>query len=247
LPASRLAPVTFRQVLCHEWTHFAFELTATEVESVTRVPCYRDYSHLRYATTTRWATGPLEEAVAVWREVAFSRGALLRWMRPKPREYVHAVRILADASPPGYCDWKCMSTPGKPREQVISDLVSVIAGSSVVTGRWGETSRSERDQVPVYWVGDTKSAPLIGSLPKAFGPPTIRRFEKWARKNGARIRPDAGKGSHRTVLWEGEPATYATSAGVLLRPEAEHIAGVFGMRNSSALYEAVARMRVLVT
>jgi len=247
LPEPRLAPLAFRQVLWHEWTHFAFEVTATEIEDVTGIGCYRDYSGARYGSATHWSSGPLEEAVAVWREVAFSRGPLLRSMRPKPRGYANAVRILADASPAGYCDWACMSTPGKPRERVIRDLVSVIAGAPVATGRWGETTQSERRQVPVYWVGNARSLSRIGSVKKAFGPPTIRRFEKWARKNGAEILAGAGKGSHRVVKWEGETATYSTSAGILLRPEAEDVAHLFELPNSSAVYQAVTRMRRLVT
>ena len=244
LPARLIAPLAFRQILWHEWTHFAFEVTATELESVTGVPCYREYSLRRYATRTRWASGPLEEAVAVWREVAFSRGALPRRMRPKPRSYVHAVRLLADASPPGYCDWACMKSPGVRRGAVISDLVSVIADSSVVTSRWGETSPSERDQVPVYWVGNPATLAAVGGLPKTAGPPTIRRFEKWAKKKKATIVARGGKGSHhRLVLADGRGQTYATSAGFLLRPEAEKIAALFGLRNSATLYDAVGRMR----
>ena len=235
-----LASLVFRQVLSHEWSHFAFEITATEIESVTGVPCYRDYSFWRYSSATRWG-GPLEEAVAVWREVAFSRGALPKSMRPKPRGYVHAVRILADASPPGYCDWACMKRPGRGRTEVISYLASLIAGANIGSGRWGETQVNERDQVPVYWVGDPTRVSPLGGIPKSIGPPTIRRFEKWLRKKEAII-SETARGSHRKLRTsDGQEESYATGAGFLLRPEAEKISRLFGLRNSSALYEEVAR------
>ena len=41
-----IAPIAFRQILFHEWTHFAFEIVATELEDALKRPLYRDYSLL---------------------------------------------------------------------------------------------------------------------------------------------------------------------------------------------------------
>jgi len=246
-PIERIVPLAFRQVLFHEWTHFAFEIVGTTLDSVLAgidglvSVCYRDYCESRYANGSQWSDGPLEEAVAVWAELQFARRQLPERLRPKPRRYAEAVAALGRASPAGYRDFQCMR--GRNAERVLAHLAGTIADAEICTGRWGETTAAERAQVPVYWIGDPTLLPSVGAVPKTVAAPSINRFERWLKKrHKASIETRRGKGSHRRfVLPDGQSGGYATSAGFLLGPEANEAARILGLPNARALYEAVAR------
>ena len=77
-PLPTMLPIVLLEVLQHEWTHFAFEVAATEIEDVVDYPLYGSYSRTRYARPTDWSTGPLEEAVATWAELSSPRSGFRR-------------------------------------------------------------------------------------------------------------------------------------------------------------------------
>jgi hypothetical protein len=94
----------------------------------------------------------------------------------------------------------------------------------------------------VYWIGDPSKLNAFGAHPKSLGPATIKQFERWLRHIGAkRVRT----GKHvRVELPNGRRASYATSAGILLPPEASQIAEALGL-NKRDLLGLVHRMEGL--
>lgn len=240
----RMAALVFRQVLEHEWTHFDIEVIATGLEEVLSEPCYVSYSWERFRLPYRDVaeTGPLEEAVATWSEVRFARGRLPGQLGPKPPVYVAAVEQVADRSPDGYREWRCM-LPARNRERVIAAVASLILAHhpGLATGTWWKPSAATRRQVPIYWIGNPDHLSGFGGKAKSLAAPSIRVLRKWLQRCvGARIENDRGRGSHeRYVLPDGRSDVYATSAGFLLPPEAKKMATLLGHRSPRDLYLAI--------
>jgi hypothetical protein len=242
----RLAPLVFRQVLEHEWTHFDFEVIATGFEEVLVEPRYVSYSwlrfHLPYLELTE--TGPLEEAIATWSEVRFARGRLPAYLGAKPPAYATAVAQAADRSPEGYRDWRLMLA-ARNRERVVAAVAALIIDhpGGLATGTWWKPTAAWRRQVPVYWIGNPDHLRGFGGKAKSSAAPKIRVLEKWLQRClGARIESDRGRGSHeRYVLPDGRSDVYATSAGFLLPPEAKKMATLLGYGSSRELYLAIQR------
>lgn len=221
-----LAPIVFRQVLEHEYAHFDFEVIATRFEDVTADPCYREYCLSRYALRVRdEQTGPLEEAIATWREVVFARrtrGVL----GPASSRYAKAVEMLSREAPSGYRDWPLLQDP-KTRGSVVCDLCGgCILGYpfALEEGGWWRSTRTHRAEVPLRWMGEHENLKIFGAREKEWRRPTIKELERWLKSTyGASI--TRGKGSHRHYdLGNGVKGTYSTSAGHLLRPEAKQLA-----------------------
>ena len=244
-PIGLVAPLALRQILEHEWTHFAFEVAGTEIEDVLGRFVYGGYVRYRFGRPEPYySNGPLEEIVASWNEVVFAKGGRGGFRKLRPRGYTAAVRHLLDNSPPGYCDWKWMHDWDDAKE-IVGRVVSRIADADLRTYRWALTNRHENEQVPVYWVGSTAKAAVFGGFPKSSASPSIRRLRKWLTLIGARELRGRGKGSHqRWQLPDGTDVGFATSARFLLPPEARQLATALGLRRA-ALYDLVARMEQL--
>lgn len=241
-PLRQIAPLAHHQVLEHEWVHFAFEIAGTEIEDAVGASRYREYARYGYGNPDpSLSLGPLEEIVASAAEVVFARHGRGGFKNLRPKGYTEAVGTLLDACPPGYSDWRLMTTR---REEVLRGVMSRIAGRPMKTHRWGEADASEKDQVPLHWVGDPAKAPFFGALPKGAGPPSIRRFEKWLRR---KVRADIveGRGDHRKATVPGlpHPIDYDTGAGFLLPPEAKQFSAALGLSHIMDLYEHVRDMK----
>jgi hypothetical protein len=109
------------------------------------------------------------------------------------------------------------------------------------TDRWGFVTSEEREQVPIYWVGDADVSGTLGVLEKRIAAPTIREFEKWLRKIGARVDASRGKGSHRSFIWNGKPGLYEVSGDRLARKTAVSLARLFELSGPHELFEHVQR------
>jgi hypothetical protein len=241
-PLERLAPLALRQILEHEWTHFAFEVTGTEIEDVLGRFLYSGYVRYRFGMPEpTWSDGPLEEIVASWSEVSFAANHSGPFRKLRPRGYTAAVRQLLDRSPPGYRDWELMSD-WDTAAAIVAAVVSLVANQDLHTYRWARTDVRENLQVPVYWIGSLASAAVFGGVQKTAASPTIRRLRKWLRLIGAIELRSRGKGSHeRWQLVSGARVGFGTSSGVLLPPEARQLADALGVRQT-VLFELVARM-----
>jgi hypothetical protein len=227
-PEESLAEAVLRQVLHHEWTHFAFEVVATELEDATGRPLYGDYSRERYGRPTSWSSGPLEELIATWAELLFARS----W-RPGLRGYTTAVREVNRAGPPGYRDFEVMRSQA---DRVVSELAGLIADHVMDTHRWGAVTPHETKQVPLHWVGNARTAAAVGLVPKSVTPPKTRELERWLRAVGAVIEPARGKGSHRSFRFNGQRGFYETSGGALTRKTATSLARFFGLAGPHGLF-----------
>jgi hypothetical protein len=240
----QLAPLALRQILEHEWTHFAFEVAGTEIGDALSAIVYPSYVTERFNASNRPYVGPLEEVVASWSEVDFARNPPHGFRSLRPRGYTRAVQHLLSLAPPGYRDWRQMDSR-LDGAAIVAGVASLIAGRDMSTSRWGAVTDAEKAQVPIYWVGEPSRAAAFGALPKSIGPPTIRRLEQWLKHIGAT--PAAarrGKGSHRRwMLPNQEPIGYATSAGFLLPNEARNIAFALGITRNE-LFERIAQMTV---
>lgn len=163
-PVAIVASAALRQVLFHQFTHFEFEVVATELEGVLDHPLYQDYLSQRVRTQTRWtpAGSALEEALATWREVLFTRR---RWptAMSKPPDYQAEAERLASLAPDGYRHWTAVDDDATRREMT-AQLVGLIANRPVKGYRWGRLERDERRQVPRYWVGTPSAIPLVGAI-----------------------------------------------------------------------------------
>ena len=244
VPPARIAPLALRQILEHEWTHFAFEIAGTEIEDVLGRLVYPDYVLNRFSTPVpRWSNGPLEEIVASWAEVTFARHPPNGFKSRRPRNYARAVERLLSLCAPGYRDWHWMEGEAD-AVKITAGVASLIAAKPMRTFRWTEVTQEEKSQVPVYWIGDRNLSAAFGAFPKSAGPPAIKRVEKWLRSVlGAREIRGRGKGSHkRWELPNGRPVGFATSAGFLLPPEAKDLAEAVGLTRSE-LFEHISAMR----
>jgi hypothetical protein len=243
-PLWRIAPLVLRQVYSHELVHFAFEVAGMQIEDVIGRPRYVAYLHNRYSQMTAYGPGPLEEAVASYAEIAFSRSAPVKRAGLSSSVYEAVVARHLRASGPGYRDFGLM-TPKSRGHQVVAEVAGTIADRSLSTGRWVQVSTAEKRQVPLYWVGDPSGLAITGGLPKTVSPPTIRQTEKWLRAIGAELNSRGGKGSHAKVrLPSGATVSYARGRGVLLPPEAKKLAEAVGLRNERALFVAISEMAV---
>lgn len=236
---AEVAPYALRQVLHHEWTHFAWEVAATEFEDLVNQPLYESYSRYRYAdgrSVFGNEANPLEEATATWAEVVYARSARISGRR-KPRRYLEAVRRLNVMSPPGYRDFDLCRSAG---ESVASELAGRIADRPVATSRWGTVEDAEVALVPVFWVGaDEALNDALGLLTKAVAAPSPRDFERWLRRIGADIDVRRGSGSHRSFEWQGRRSFYETSGDRIARKTATNLAKFFGLGGPHELFRHV--------
>lgn len=237
-----VAPLALRQVLAHEWTHFAFEVAATEIEDVLDRPCYEDYLRPeRFGRPSVWTAGPLEELVASYAEVEFAHGRFPRWLYPKPRGYAAAVEELCRRSPAGYRDFAHMK---REPEAIVAELAGRIAGRALSTSRWGRTvTPQERNQVPLHWFGVGTALATFGAIPKEFGPPSMPSFRRWLAHIGA-IETKGGKGAHVKIRLPNGRRTTFTPTKHLKRIEARSLAHRVGLANERELYAVVAAMRI---
>jgi hypothetical protein len=107
--ADEVAPFVTLQVLHHEWVHFAWEVSATELEDAAHTALYGSYSRYGFNRASEFSSGPLEELIATWAELEFARSTRIRGVR-KPRRYVQSVRQINRIGPPGYRDFERMAT-----------------------------------------------------------------------------------------------------------------------------------------
>lgn len=238
----QLAPLALRQILEHEWIHFAFEVAAAEIGDALGEAVYVGYVRERFGRAdTRYSIGPLEEIVASWAEVEFARNPPRGFRRIRPRGYGRAVEHLLSRAGPGYSEWHHMQDWDDAIEITIG-VISLIADRSLLSYRWGAVADSEKRQVPIVWVGDPAKMAAFGAFPKSVGPPTIRRLKQWLSHIGATPAPRRGKGSHEQwTLPNGRRIGYATSAGFLLPPEARNLADALGITRHD-LFQSVAQM-----
>ena len=249
-PYAQIEPFVFRQVLEHELTHFEFEVIGTKLEAIYGTPLYRSYLVHRYSTSTRWTgppwargchPGPVEEAIATWREVRYSR-------RKKPRPpagYQTAASRLADASPPGYNAWRCadIATPHL-ASLVTATVATLIAGQPLVSPPALHLSEEDLADVPVHWRGDPALIPTSAPA-KDFTRPTPDRLESWLKKNKADFRSDRGKGSHVRFTWRGQRGGFPRSRNPVPKKPCVEIAAIFGFESLRELYLAIAAKRVI--
>jgi hypothetical protein len=247
---AQLEPFVLRQVLEHELTHFEFEVVGTKLEAILQQPLYRSYLFERYSRPTRWTgspwargsrTGPLEEAIATWREIRYSR----RKTPKPPTGYQAAASKLADASPPGYNAWRCGDAGNEHLGEIVAaTLVSLIADAPHVMLPLRSPSAEDFGEVPIYWRGDRSLIPG-SAAPKDFTRPTPRRLEAWLKKNKAQIQRERGKGSHVRFTWRGRAGGFSTSRDPVPKAPCEEIAAIFGFAQMRAFYLAVAANTVV--
>lgn len=205
-----LAPWVLRQVLAHEFTHFAFEVAGTVLEDVLQAPLYADYVLRRYGCANRWTTGPLEEVAATWAEQDFAETARLPRLGRRPAGYARAVAQINGRSPAGYRDCGLMRDPRR-AERIVADIASGIGDRPLWTGRWWPTTTAtEHAQVPLLWRGTLPSAAAFGLLPKSLARPSVEQFEKWIEAAGGSCRRG---GKHwKATLPNGRRCSYTKPA-----------------------------------
>jgi hypothetical protein len=246
----QLEPFVMRQLMEHELTHFEYEVLGTKLEAVYEQPLYRSYLFDRYSRATRWTgrpwardsrQGPLEEAVATWREVRYSRGR-----KPVPPSgYQSATSKLADAAPPGYNAWRCADSGNEHLAGIVTAAVaSLIADAPQPVPPDVSLSEEDLGDVPVYWRGDPSLIPASAPA-KDFTRPTPKRLEAWLKRNKAEIQRDRGKGSHVRFTWRGQAGGFSTSRDPVPKAPCEEISTLFGFSSLRDFYLAVAANRVV--
>jgi hypothetical protein len=247
----QLEPFVLRQLLEHELTHFEFEVVGTKLEAIYGTPLYRSYLFDRYQQPTRWTgppwsrranhPGPVEEAIATWREVRYAR----RKKPAPPPGYQAAASKLADAAPPGYNAWRC-ADPGNAHvaELVTATVASLIAGSPQVAPPPHGLDDQDLAEVPIYWRGDPALIPASAPA-KDFTRPTPKRLEAWLKRNDAEIQRERGKGSHVRFTWRGQSGGFSTSRDPVPKAPCQEIAAIFGFTGLRDLYIAIARDQVV--
>lgn len=95
--------------------------------------------------------GPLDEALATWREISFARRKWPSTMA-KPRGFQRAAELIASNAPLGYSEWHRLRT-FRSRQEVMATIASLIAGRAMTSCRWGRIQDTESALVPRYWVG----------------------------------------------------------------------------------------------
>jgi hypothetical protein len=244
IPRPLIEPLAYRQVLRHELVHFAFEVAATEMEDLLQRPLYVSYVRRRFGAPNPTNVAPLEEAVATFAELEYAGGTTPRSVFKPPGYKASVRRALMTNALPGYKDFAICGEGNL--HNIVREVSSLIADQPIHTGRWNMTATAETNQVPTYWVGDKDGAISVGAIPKQAGPPSIKRFEKWVRKIGGR-KDNAGKGDHRTAYLPDRSGmqkaiTYDPGHGFLLRPEADEVKRLYGIRGLQALYLMIARL-----
>jgi len=198
----------------------------------------------RFSRPTRWTgppstrgqhPGPVEEAVATWREVRYGR----RKKPTPPRGYQAAASKLVDASPPGYnARRRADSGNAHLSGLVLASLASLIADEPQVVPPAHELDAEDFGDVPVYWRG--RPALIASSAPaKDCTRPSPRRLEAWLKKNKAYVERSRGQGAHVGFTWCGQTGFFSTSRDPVPKEPCEQIRVIFGFpklaRNSSSL------------
>ena len=124
-------------------------------------------------------------------------------------------------------------------ESVIGDLAGLIADRALSTFRWGNVTRAEYEQVPLYWVGDLGSAAVAGAVPRTVAPPSPKQLERWLKDIGATLDATGGRGSHRKFKWEGKTGFYETSGDRLARKTATSLARLFDLSGPNELFRYI--------
>lgn len=241
-----LAPIVLRQVLFHELTHFRFEVVGSELEDVLGRRLYLSYIRERYGRPVRGLSGPIEESMATWSEVRFSRGRLQQFLRPKPPSYPRALRHVLSSAPPGYRDWRAASSD-RNRERLVADIASLIADRPISTGGWGGwVTEENRSSVPRRWIGNPKLLPAVNALEKSAPVLTVRVFERWLDVQG--IVPVPARGSHMKFQWNGRHDGYGTSGkgGRLYMNDTKRLSRFFGFPTVADFQIAVSTRAQLV-
>lgn len=238
-----LWPVAFHQIMVHELTHFHFEGVGTQLDIAMHARAYPSYIQKRYTVDTLYGPGPLEEAMATEREIAFARGVQAVSLPGdtgfRPRGYRRLLESIP--YPRGYADWVRVKSPAH-RRLAYETLSGIITDKNLPLRSpervW--VSHTQASSVPVYWWGSLDALPP--GLRKSWTMPSVARLEKWLRRKTSCSSPSHGARHKQFTYPDGTTQPYK-GGNDLLTPEAKQMAQYFGFRNLADFCMAVASMR----